>query len=144
MAFSFHGACLTGRKTTRSQAAGWKFKIFFFPFFFFFQPPPSKCTHFTLVLLHSFLGVPFMTVRLQVYSLFSFSTFFPLNFSLPYTRFSLSLPLSLVFYFCTAYRMTGNQFFLNEDNNTKLTYLLNEIFKQERDTSYFFGQINVH
>lgn len=43
----------------------------------FSAPLPPKRTHFTLVLLHSFLGVPFMTVRLQVHSPFSFPTFFP-------------------------------------------------------------------
>lgn len=38
MAFSFHEARMTVRKKLRSQAVGWKFKIFLF--FFFFQPPP--------------------------------------------------------------------------------------------------------
>lgn len=112
-------AWLTGRKTERSQAAGWKFKIFFLSSFLFSQPPPlQKRTHFTLVLLHSFLGVPFMTVRLQVHSPFSFSTWtFP---SLILTFLSPSpspLYLSLVLYFCIACRMTGNLFFLIGHNN---------------------------
>lgn len=63
---------MTVRKTLRSQAVGWKFKIFLF-FLLFFSPHPRL----SLVVLHSFLGVPFMTVRLQVHSLFSLSTFFP-------------------------------------------------------------------
>lgn len=54
----------------------------------FFSPHPTL----SLVVLHSFLGVPFMAVRLQVHSLFSLSTFFPDPFPLIFSVLPLPPP----------------------------------------------------
>lgn len=119
-----------GRRSVLRQRAGNSRS--FFSFFFFFSAPPTtlhltpKRTHFTLVLLHSFLGVPFMTVRLQVHSPFSFSTFsswtFP-SLRLSFLSLSLSLPSLSLFLsllcstICGACRMTINLFFLEGHNH---------------------------
>lgn len=72
-----------GRRSILMQRAGNSRSSVFFPplflfafFHFFPQPPPSKMwsLYFGFV---SFPGLPFMTVRLQVQSPFSLSTFSP-------------------------------------------------------------------
>ena len=129
-------AWLTGRKTERSQAAGWKLKIFFLSFFFF-QPPPSKkkyslyfgfVTFFPWGTFHdgkvtgAFLSPP------------SFPELFP-------PLYSLSPHPCLVLYFCIACRMSGNVFFLSGYNNIS-SFLLGFFSERNSNGGLIFTALN--
>lgn len=141
-----------GRRSVLRQRGG-NSRSFFFLFFFFSPLPPKKKKVLTLlwVLLHSFLGVPFMTVRLQVHSPFSFSTFSLWTLpSLPLAVLSFSLPppsLSLALLLRCSQVDFKNLFFLIEHNIVLFGLIFWETFcerfPKERADCHDFEQPNL-